>query len=464
MFNNKTICAISTAPGVGAIALIRLSGDEAIAICEKIFAPATASKVLSEQAANTLHFGTIKYKNEIIDEVVVAIFRAPYSYTGLNLVEISCHGSTYIQQKILQILIENGAKIAQPGEFTMQAFLNGKMDLSQAEGVADLIASTSEAAHRIAVQQLRGGFSLKIKDLRKQLLDFTSLIELELDFSEEDVEFANRKQLIDLVLNIKNLAEKLTYSFELGNAIKNGIPVAIVGEPNVEKSTLLNILLNEEKAIVSEFAGTTRDAIEDHIVLNGIDFRFIDTAGLRETTDFIESIGIEKAIEKIKQASIILYLIDYQSDINIIRKRIKELQSTLEKQKLILVINKIDKQNAENKHVSNFETILENVPQINISAKYNKNIDSLIETLCNSVNLHSLNNSDVIVSNIRHYQALMEVKHGTERIIEDLKNNISGEFLSFDIREVLQNLGTITGEVTNDEVLGNIFTKFCIGK
>jgi len=463
MIDQATICAISTAPGNGAIAIIRLSGSEAVNICSKLFKPVKNINI-SEQKANTVHFGTINDNNKIIDEVLVSIFKNPHSYTGEDLVEVACHGSLYIQQKILQLFINNGARMAKPGEFTMRAFLNGKMDLSQAEGVADLIASTTEASHRVAVQQMRGGFSNEIKILRDRLLKFTSLIELELDFSEEDVEFADRSELKKLVDGINSLLSRLIKSFELGNVIKNGVPVAIVGNPNVGKSTLLNILLNEKRAIVSEIPGTTRDFIEDTINIKGINFRFIDTAGLRETQDTIETLGIEKTYEKINLASIVLLLVDAQDEIKNIENQINNIKNIIDDKKFIVIVNKTDKisETELNTKINSLKN--KNYSLIEISAIKNLNIETLTKELINTVNLSSLNTNDVIVTNARHYEALVKAQENILRVIQGLEDNISGDFVAMDIRQVLHYLGEITGKITTNEVLGNIFENFCIGK
>ena len=457
MIENSTIAAISTAQGNGAIAIIRLSGSESFAICDKIFKSKLGKKI-SEQKANTIHFGEIVNGNKIIDEVLISVFKSPQSYTGEDSVEISCHGSEFIQQQILNILIKNGAKLANPGEYTQRAFFNGKMDLSQAEGVADLIASNSVASHKIAINQMRGGFSNEISDLRNKLLKFVSLIELELDFGEEEVEFADRTELNKLVLNIKNKIEILIKSFEYGNAIKNGVPVAIIGEPNVGKSTLLNILLNDDKAIVSDIAGTTRDAIEDNTIINGINFRFIDTAGIRETTDTIENLGIKKTFDKIAKAEIILLLIDASttkekevlSQINSIKQRISDNQN------LIITFNQIDK-------VSDYNQInISDLTSVNISAKENINIDILKKVL--SKNYKSLDENNIVISNVRHLQALENINSALERAYNGLQSDLPSDLIAMDIRESIHFLGEISGDISTDEILGNIFKNFCIGK
>jgi len=464
MIDQHTICAISTAPGSGAIAVVRLSGNEAIAITDKIFYSIKQGKKLSDQKANTIHFGTIRDGETIIDEVVIALFKAPHSFTGEDIVEISCHGSVYIQQTILQLLLQNGARMAQPGEFTRRAFLNGKMDLSQAEAVADVISASSEAAHHVAINQMRGGISSEIKNLRNQLLHFTSLIELELDFSEEDVEFANREHLLHLTLEIDKLIEKLAGSFRYGNAIKNGIPVAIAGDANVGKSTLLNALLNDERAIVSEIAGTTRDVIEDVVIIDGIQFRFIDTAGIRTTTDQIETMGIERTYKKIEQAEIVLTIIDATMPFNDIIMFLTRMSEKLHTKKSALVINKIDKADkATIEELTQMGEAME-FPVIPISALKKHHIETLTDFLTQSVQSNGYNESDVVITNLRHYESLTHAGEAIKRVIEGLYAEISGDFLSQDIRECLHYLGEITGEISTDEVLGNIFKNFCIGK
>ncbi len=464
MFGSSTICAISTPAGIGGIAVIRLSGTEAVAIADKVFQSPVSRKRLADQASNTLHFGSVAKGNEILDEVVAGLFRAPHSYTGEDVVEFSCHGSVYVQQQILRLLIDTGAELAQPGEFTQRAFLHGKMDLSQAEAVADLIASGNSAAHRVAMNQMRGGFSLEIKLLRDQLLHFITLVELELDFSEEDVEFADRTQLIDLSRKVATLIRKLTDSFRLGNVIKNGIPVAIVGETNVGKSTLLNALLNEEKAIVSDIHGTTRDVIEDAVNLNGVLFRFFDTAGLRRTTDTIESLGIERSYRKLEQASIVLLVLDLTSPPDSILTRIAEIRNIITGQKLILVANKSDLASDEIRKNLSGLSLKKNESLVFIAAKAKENLKGLINVMQSVISMEKVQSEDVIVTNIRHYEALTKALEAIERTIAGLESNISGEFLSQDIRECLHWLGSITGEISTDEVLGNIFKHFCIGK
>ena len=462
--NQDTICAIATAQG-GAIGSIRVSGPEAISITGSIFKPAKTGKLLSEQKPYTLTFGRIYDGDEIIDEVLVSLFRAPHSYTGEDSTEITCHGSSYILQQVMQLLIENGCRMAQPGEYTQRAFLNGKMDLSQAEAVADLIASSSAATHRLAMSQMRGGFSRELTELRNKLLNFTSMIELELDFSEEDVEFADRSELRRIAGNIDELLTRLCRSFSLGNVIKNGVPVAIVGNTNVGKSTLLNALLREDRAIVSDIAGTTRDVIEDTINLNGITFRFIDTAGIRATSDEVENIGIERTFAKIGQASVVLLLTDLNRGVESFEEYYHQVKSRLTSDaKLIIVLNKTDQVEdllTPQETIRLFTSGEEIIP---ISARTGANLDRLIQELTRTVNLNTLNTSDVIVSNVRHYEALRNARTAIERVNEGLESGLSGEFISQDIRECLHYLGEITGEITTDEVLGNIFKNFCIGK
>lgn len=464
MINQDTICAVSTAPGAGGIAVIRISGAEAITLCNRLFTPKTAGKDLLSQPAYTLRYGSICRGEELIDDVLVALFRAPHSFTGEDTVEITCHGSVYIQQQILQLLIENGCRSALPGEYTQRAFLNGKMDLSQAEAVADLIASTSAGMHKLALNQMRGGFSKELSFLRGQLLDFTSLIELELDFSEEEVEFANRSHLRELATGIEQLIRRLAESFNVGNAIKNGIPVAIIGETNAGKSTLLNLLVGEERAIVSDIHGTTRDVIEDTINLSGITFRFIDTAGIRETSDTIENLGIERTFQKLRQASIVLWVIDLTSSIALIESLSKVIVPQTEGKKVILVFNKSDLLSPEDLAIK--QQLLTNIAadRLYISAKHQSNTDLLKQQLVTAAALPALSQNDIIVTNVRHYEALTKAHAAILRVLNGLSLNISGDFLSQDIRECMHYLGEITGQISNDEILGNIFGKFCIGK
>lgn len=465
MLDQSTICAISTSPGTGAIAVIRLSGSEAISIADKIFRSPNKKKQLAEQPANTLHFGQIINNGEVIDEAVAALFRTPHSFTGEDIVEISCHGSVFIQQKILEVLVENGARLARAGEFTQRAFLNGKMDLSQAEAVADVIASSSAAAHKLALNQMRGGFSKEINELRDQLLHFTAMVELELDFAEEDVEFANRSELRKLAVKVEELLRKLKNSFQLGNAIKNGIPVAIVGETNVGKSTLLNALLNEDKAIVSDIHGTTRDVIEDVVNIHGTAFRFFDTAGLRETVDHIESLGIERTYHKLSEATIVLLVVDTLNPYPVVKERIDKIRRRITNgQHLIIVANKIDTGKPETiQQLDNLE-LQENEKRVFLSAREKRNFESLVDLMTHTVNTDALGQEDVIVSNARHFEILKSAHEAIERVLNGLDTGITGDFLAQDIRECLHYLGEITGEITTHEVLGHIFKNFCIGK
>jgi len=465
MNSTTTITAISTAPGVGGIAVIRVSGKDAISNSNHIFRSKKKSFSLLEQAANTISFGSIvNAKEETIDEVLIALFRAPHSFTGEDVVEISCHGSVFVQQQILHLLLENGCLLAQPGEFTQRAFLNGKMDLSQAEAVADLIASTSAASHRMAMNQMRGGFSTELMKLRTQLLNFVSLVELELDFNEEDVEFADRNQLKTLATDIEQVIDKLSDSFKVGNALKNGIPVALVGETNVGKSTLLNVLLNEEKAIVSDIHGTTRDVIEDSVIINGVTFRFIDTAGIRDTKDKIESMGIERTYQKIEQASIVLWILDCTQVTEHIEWLTERIAKRSAGKKVILVFNKIDKIAEEERDVLNLLFEQFEGERIYISARERINTEGLKKALIQAAQLPEITSADVVVSNIRHYEALQNAHSAICRVIDGIEIGISGDFLSQDIRECMHFLGEITGQISNDEILGNIFGKFCIGK
>ena len=457
MNNHDTICAIATSPGSGAIAVIRLSGEDALKIANLVFKPANKKKKLLEQKANTIHFGTISDNNQLIDEVLLSIFKAPHSYTGENSVEISCHGSSHIQAKILELLIKKGARLAQPGEYTLRAFQNGKMDLSQAEAVADLIASSSESSRKVAMNQMRGGFRDEIQDLRMQLLNFISLIELELDFSEEDVEFADRKQLKILTDKIGGHLKTLIDSFKLGNVIKNGIPVAIIGEPNVGKSTLLNALLNEDKAIISDIPGTTRDAIEDTISIEGVLFRFIDTAGLRETSDTIEGLGIERSKQKMNAAEIILQILDAKnSDFQALFRKLK---AEYPQKNIIPIVNKSDLFGR-----INMIREIDGTDIIYISAKHKHNLKELENTLLKVINYSSTPDSATIITNTRHYEALTKAHEAILRVSDGIDTLIPTDFLAMDIRETLHYLGEISGEITNDEILGNIFKNFCIGK
>ena len=449
-----TIVALSTPEGTGAIAVIRLSGPAAIAIADAVF----HGKTLTEQVSHTLHYGTLRDGQEVIDEVVVSLYIAPYSFTGENVVEISCHGSPFIVQKIMQLLLGKGARLAGPGEFTQRAFLNGRMDLAQAEAVADLIASESEAAHRTALQQMRGGFSQEIKALREQLVHFASMIELELDFGEEDVEFASREALEQLVHRILAVIDPLLKSFAVGNVIKNGVPTVIAGKPNTGKSTLLNALLNEEKAIVSDIPGTTRDFIEDEITLSGVRFRFIDTAGLRDTIDPVEAIGVARTREKIRQASLVLYLFDLQQDnMNSIKQEIKTLRSL--SIPFIMVGNKVDQAQPALVAILAGE---ENA--VMISAQQKENLDALRRMITEVTQLQKISAGENIITNARHYQSLSQTRVALLGVLEGLRLSITHDLLAQDIRHALYHLGEITGQISNDELLGNIFSKFCIGK
>lgn len=462
----ETICAPATSGG-GAIGVIRLSGPEGITICEKIFFPSDKTIKLAGLPGYSVIYGDINAYDEIIDDVLVTLFRAPHSYTGENSVEISYHASPYIQRRILELLIDKGAVMAFPGEFTQRAFLNGKMDLSQAEAVADVIASSTRTSHRIAVNQMRGGFSAEISRLRSELLQFASLIELELDFGEEDVEFADRNVLKSIILKVKLLADNLAASFKIGNVIKNGIPVAIIGKPNSGKSTLLNVLLQEEKAIVSEIPGTTRDFIEDTIVIDGIEFRFIDTAGLRETSDPIETLGIKKTHEKIAEASVILLIDEADDSPALINRRVDDIRRKIEGSdtRLILLVNKVDLvSNDKADEIAGMIKIYENESLLFISAKELRGLDILRLKLSETVVKERLRSEDVIVTNIRHYEALRHVSESLDRVLTGLDSNIPEDFIAIDIRQAIHYLGEITGEITTDEILGNIFRNFCIGK
>ncbi len=466
--HDDTICAIATAPGTGAIAVLRLSGPQAWPIAESVFQPASG-KPLPARRANRLHFGRLVRGQETLDEVVVGWFRGPRSYTGQDVVEISCHGSPYLQQKALELLLDRGARLARPGEFTQRAFLNGKMDLSQAEAVADLIASTGEAARRLAMDQMRGGFSRKINELRQRMLAFTSLVELELDFSEEDVEFADRAQLDLLLGGIASLLRGLVESFSHGNAVKNGIPVAIVGQPNVGKSTLLNRLLDDDKAIVSEIAGTTRDLIEDTAILAGRSFRFIDTAGIRETTDLVEAIGIQRTHKTIEKAKIVLLVVDARDSLRHIGKTVQRFKKAndMAHKHLVVVANKADM-------LSSLERDLvfrHNIPSFDpkdhllaLSAREDADLLALRALLVELSNLHGQGQNEVVVTNARHYEALTRAEKAIARAQEAIAARTPTDLLAQDIREALHFLGEITGEITNDQILANIFANFCIGK
>ncbi|KUF43535.1 tRNA uridine-5-carboxymethylaminomethyl(34) synthesis GTPase MnmE [Myroides marinus] len=463
MILQDTIVALATPSGAGAVAIIRVSGKDAITLVNGIF-KSIKNKNLTTQKTHTLHLGHIVDGERVIDQVLVSVFKGPNSYTGENTIEISCHGSTFIQQQIIQLCLRKGAKMAQAGEFTMRAFLNGKLDLSQAEAVADLIASDNEASHQIAMQQMRGGFSSEIAKLREQLLNFASLIELELDFSEEDVEFADRTQFKELIDRIEFVLKRLIDSFAVGNVIKNGIPVAIVGEPNVGKSTLLNALLNEERAIVSDIAGTTRDTIEDELVIDGIGFRFIDTAGIRETKDVVESIGIQKTFEKIEAAQVVIYLIDgaklNSSSLDEIKVELEKLKNKYPLKPLLVVCNKKDLLSAE--QITQYQANIDNL--MLMSAKENVGVEELKQALLGFVNTGALRNNETIVTNTRHYDSLLKALEEIEKVKWGLQTNLSADLMAIDIRQALYFFGEITGQVTNDELLGNIFANFCIGK
>ncbi|WP_010135869.1 tRNA uridine-5-carboxymethylaminomethyl(34) synthesis GTPase MnmE [Ochrovirga pacifica] len=463
MITKDTIVALATASGVGAIAVIRISGPDAITIADQCFESIKTDKKLINQQSHTLHLGHFKDEKHTIDQVLVSVFKNPHSYTGEDTVEISCHGSIYIQQEILQVLLQKGARMADAGEYTLRAFINGKLDLSQAEAVADLIASDSKASHQLAMQQMRGGFSNEIQKLRNELVNFASLVALELDFSEEDVEFADRSEFKKLIAKIQLTLKRLIDSFAVGNVIKNGVPVAIVGEPNVGKSTLLNALLNEERAIVSDIAGTTRDTIEDEIIIDGVTYRFIDTAGIRNTKDVVESIGIQKTFEKIQQAQVVIYLLDTQkfaAQSSVLKLEIKVIQNKFPQKQLIVIGNKADTISQTQK-----QALKKEIPElITISAKEKAGIETLTNELTKLVNIGALNNSDTIVTNSRHYDALLKALNEINKVAEGLEGNISGDLLSIDIREALYYFGLITGEITTDDLLGNIFANFCIGK
>ena len=459
----STICAISTAPGVGGIAVIRVSGTDAFALCDKIFHAHREGHTIQSQKAYTLQYGTIENeRGETVDNVVIAVFRAPHSFTGEDTVEISCHGSIYIQQQILQLLIQNGCELAKPGEFTQRAFLNGKMDLSQAEAVADLIASTSAGQHRLAMSQMRGGFSRELKILREKLLHITSLMELELDFADhEELEFADRHELKEIAAQIEQTMSKLIHSFKAGNAIKNGIPVAIVGETNAGKSTLLNALLNEEKAIVSDIHGTTRDIIEDTVNIQGQIFRFIDTAGIRDTHDTIEVMGIERSFHALDQAQIILWVIDSTNALEQITNLSPRILPRCQEKELIVVFNKSDLPSVVHSDIAGLP---ENTHTISISAKQHEGLNQLQTMLIEATHLPQISQADIIITNARHYEALTSALHAIQRVEEGLSSGLSGDFISQDLRECIYHLSDIMGEVTTDEVLGNIFKHFCIGK
>ncbi|NKI27838.1 tRNA uridine-5-carboxymethylaminomethyl(34) synthesis GTPase MnmE [Arenibacter sp. 6A1] len=465
MTPNDNIIALATPSGAGAIAVIRISGKSAIALAAPFF-KSVRGKDLVKQKTHTIHLGHIVENDRILDEVLVSVFQGPNSYTGEDVVEISCHGSPYIQQQIIQLFLRNGCRTADAGEFTLRAFLNGKLDLSQAEAVADLIASDNEASHQIAMQQMRGGFSNEIKKLRDELLNFASLIELELDFAEEDVEFADRSQFKDLLRRIQEVLKRLIDSFAVGNVIKNGIPIAIVGEPNVGKSTLLNALLNEERAIVSDIAGTTRDTIEDEISIGGIGFRFIDTAGIRDTKDVVESIGIKKTFEKIEQSQVVIFMLDGSSvlqsefDIEKLKVELEKIKNKYPQKPLLILGNKADLISAEEQ-----ESLHQQIPNLYfISAKTGEGVDTLKERLLEFVNTGALRNNETIVTNTRHYNSLLKALEEVERVQFGMDEDTPADLLAIDIRQALFHFGEITGEITSDDLLGNIFANFCIGK
>lgn len=462
MTNKDTIIALATASGAGAIAVLRVSGPKAISVSNTLF-KSIHDKNLLNQPTHTIHLGHIVDGDRVLDEVLVSIYKNPQSYTGEDVVEISCHGSSYIQQEILQLFIRNGCRSANPGEFTLRAFLNGKMDLSQAEAVADLIASDSAAAHQIAMQQMRGGFSSEIKKLREELLNFASLIELELDFSEEDVEFADRRQFEDLLQRIVKVLKYLIDSFSTGNVIKNGVPISIIGAPNVGKSTLLNALLNEDKAIVSNIAGTTRDAIEDELIIEGIKFRFIDTAGIRQTDDTVESIGIKKTFAKMAESQVIIQLLDAslisKANIADILASLVETKAQYPEKETLVVLNKMDL--ADKALLSKVFSELE---PLHMSAKTGTGVELLKTKLLDMVHMGKLQNNDTIITNARHYDALRLALENIQKVQVGMQTGLSGDLLAIDIREALYHFGRITGEISTDDLLGNIFANFCIGK
>ena len=458
--NYDTICCISTAQGQGAIAIIRLSGKNAFKICNKIF-KSYHKQVLSKKNARTVIIGNIESNKQIVDEVLLTGFKGPHSYTGEDVVEIACHGSTYIQNKIIQLLIKHGCRLAKKGEFTLRAFLNEKLDLSQAEAVAELIAADNDKAHNLAMKQMRGGFSNEIKTLRKKFIKFASLVELELDFSQEDVEFADRKELLKLISEIKYKLNKLLQSFKFGNAIKNGIPISIVGNPNAGKSTLLNTILNEERAIVSDIKGTTRDTIEESIVIKGYKLRFIDTAGLRSTKNKIEKIGISNTYKKMLESAFILYMVD-KNDFNTtkIETEIQQIQQKLETNTSIIILANKSDLKKQNIALNN----IQNTPIVNISAINGKGVDELLDLILTQVEDWKKLSDEIIIINQRHFESLINTLQSIDDVEKAMNSNISGEFLALDIKRCLEFLGEITGEITNENLLDSIFNDFCIGK
>ncbi len=462
--DNDTICAISTPAGMGGIAVIRVSGKDAINNVMKSW----RGKDLHNAVSHTAHLGQILTPDkETLDEVVATVFRSPNSFTGEDVVELSCHGSLWIQRQLVNLLIDNGCRAATGGEFTRRAFTNGRIDLSQAEAIADVIAASSAASHRIAISQMRGGFSQKLSELRNRLLEFASLLELELDFSEEEVEFADRKHLLELATKINGVINALAGSFAVGNAIKNGFPVAIVGETNAGKSTLLNTLLHDDKALVSDISGTTRDVIEDTILLNGLMFRFIDTAGIRNTTDKVETMGIERTYKKIGEASIVLWMIDgVHYDAKATMEMASRIAPLCQGKALIATINKLDEiDKTKLSDISdNIRKHMANIPIITISAKRGTGINELENLLVSTANIADSSQNDIIVTNARHYEALTHAGKSIRRAIDGLQANLSGDFIAQDIRECMHYLGEITGEITTNEILGSIFSRFCVGK
>lgn len=450
---HDTIIALATPPGISGIAVIRLSGQEAIAMTQTLF----TGKNLSQQPTHTIHFGNIEDDGQVIDEVLVSLFKAPRSFTKENVVEISCHGSPVVIKKIIKAFLSKGARLAEAGEFTKRAFLNGRFNLAQAEAVADLIHAETVNAHQAAINQMRGGYSLDIKKLREELIHFASLVELELDFGEEDVEFAQRDELRNLITRIQALLTLLLQSFDQGNVIKNGVPIVIVGKPNAGKSTLLNALLNEEKAIVSDIPGTTRDFIEDELIIDGVAFRFIDTAGLRETQDVIEKMGVERTFGQMKKASLIILLYDVgETTLAELDQHYQELRAL--GIPILKVANKIDKVSSE------FVRGLENDGVIPIAAATKLNLTRLKNELIRRFKTQEIRQGDVVLTNLRHYQSFSETREALQRVLDGMDARVTGDLLAMDIRQALHHLGLITGEITTDDLLENIFSKFCIGK